>query len=416
MAKTVPTIRLDIDETEFTQQIVATLACGGVSLHHAVTTAVKTGISQNLEHLVSAGTCLRYGFKNGSQSRVLSLREAAEHHGFDFWYLDVQVDFLPRTEISEREVICPLGMEWLPIDYGSRVQKTFQFKRIPMKTRERYEIQILHPRIPAKLFRTALQHFPIKCPCSAQLLMPIPVGVWEWRQPFGCVICGRSFLCDCFRAAVQKAAESEKQKIDPDTDETDREELNRHIDSEYSAQYRPGICHLCTGRPSTLLYCSPMYGSAVKVRYGAYMEKFALTESLSPRDAENRVRDILRIPRIGEGWASETQVFRFLEILFPDCEITREARPQWLGKQRLDFFIPALSLAIEYQGEQHFRPVERFGGEKGFREAQLRDRRKRHLCKENGVKLVYFTHAEELSVERIEKKLKQFLSLSRLRF
>lgn len=410
MVEAVPTIRLDIDEAEFTQQIVAILARGGADLHHAVMTAVKAGISQNLEQLVAAGTCLRYGFMNGSQSRILSVNEAAERDGFDFWYLGIQIDFLPGTETSEREVNRPFCMEWMPIDYGSGVRRTFQFKRITMKTRERYEIQILHPRIPAKLFRTALQHFPKKCLCSAQHLMPIPVGVWEWRQPFGCVICGRSFLCECFRAAVQKAAESEKRKIDSDADETDREELNRHIDEEYSAQYRPGICHLCTGKPSTLLYCSPMYGSAVRVHYGAYVERFAIAEGLSPRDAENKVRDILRVPRIGEGWISETQLFRLLETLFSDYEVIREARPAWLSSQRLDFFIPDLSLAIEYQGEQHFKPVERFGGNAAFRETQRRDVHKRQLCKENGVRLVYFTFAEDLTVERVEKKLRKFIT------
>jgi hypothetical protein len=50
-----------------------------------------------------------------------------------------------------------------------------------------------------------------------------------------------------------------------------------------------------------------------------------------------------------------------------------------------------------------------FGGEVGFREAQLRDKLKRQLCKSNGVKLIYFTHSEDLSVEQVEKKLKKFL-------
>ncbi|MGA9414148.1 MAG: hypothetical protein WBV60_05610 [Terriglobales bacterium] len=404
-----PTLRLDIDEAQFTQQLIAMLARGGVDLQYAVTTAVKSGISQNLEQLVAAGICLRYRFKNGGQSRILSLKEAVEHNGFDFWYLDIQIDFLPGTEISERDVSRPLGIQWLAIDYGSGVRKTFKFKRTTLKTRERYEIQILHPQVPAKLLGTVLQHFQKECPCSVQHLIPIPVEVWEWRQAFGCLICGRSFLCECFRTAIEKAAETEKRQACCDADEPDREELNRFIDNVYSAQYRPGICHLCTGKPSNLFYCSPMYGSAVKVRYGAYIEKFVIAEGLSPRDAENKVRDILRVPRIGEGWISETQLFRLLELFFSDYELIREACPDWLGNQRLDFFIPALSLAIEYQGEQHFKPVERFGGEATFPETQLRDARKRRLCKENGVRLVYFTYTEDLTVEQVEKKLRRFL-------
>jgi len=152
-----------------------------------------------------------------------------------------------------------------------------------------------------------------------------------------------------------------------------------------------------------------MYGSAIKVRYGAYIEKLAIEYEICSRDAENKVRDILGVPRIGEGWINETQLFKLVKLLFADYEVLREARPDWLGNQRIDIFIPTLSIAVEYQGKQHFGPVALFGGEKGFREAQLRDKRKRQLCKENGVRLVYFTYTEDLSVERVEKKLKPFL-------
>jgi hypothetical protein len=32
-----------------------------------------------------------------------------------------------------------------------------------------------------------------------------------------------------------------------------------------------------------------------------------------------------------------------------------------------DFFLPDFNLLIEYQGRQHFIPVERFGGEETFK-------------------------------------------------
>lgn len=404
------TLRLDIDETGFKQQLVAILTRGGVDLQHAVTAAVKSGISQRLEQLVAAGTCLRYDFKNGNQSRVFSLKEATDHNGFDFWYLDIQIDLRPGIIISEREVKRPSVVQWLPIDYGSGIQNTFKFKHISMKTRERYEVEILHPRVPAGLLGEVLQEFERECPCSSQHIVPIPTEAWEWRQTFGCVLCGKRYLCDCFRTAIDKSHKDKKQDYrDADFGGTEAQDLTN---TGQSVCYRAGICQLCTGTPSSLLYCSPMYGSSIKVRYGAYIEKFAIAEDLSARDAENKVRDILDVPRIGEGWISETQLFKLVKLLFGDFEVIREARTDWLGNQRLDIYIPTLSVAIEYQGEQHFQPVERFGGKAGFREAQLRDNRKRQLCKANGVKLVYFTYAEELSVERVEKRLRQFLPVA----
>jgi len=44
-----PTLRLDIDETEFKRHLVEMLTRGGVKLHHAVRTAIQAGISQQLD-------------------------------------------------------------------------------------------------------------------------------------------------------------------------------------------------------------------------------------------------------------------------------------------------------------------------------------------------------------------------------
>lgn len=43
---------------------------------------------------------------------------------------------------------------------------------------------------------------------------------------------------------------------------------------------------------------------------------------------------------------------------------------------------------IEYNGEQHYKPVELFGGEKAFQEQKERDERKRKWCKENNIELL----------------------------
>lgn len=44
--------------------------------------------------------------------------------------------------------------------------------------------------------------------------------------------------------------------------------------------------------------------------------------------------------------------------------------------QRLDFYLPKQNIAIEYQGEQHFKPVSTFGGETGYELCKLRDQNK----------------------------------------
>lgn len=55
---------------------------------------------------------------------------------------------------------------------------------------------------------------------------------------------------------------------------------------------------------------------------------------------------------------------------------------------RFDFYIPNKNICIEYQGEQHYRPVEYFGGEKKFKDQVKKDNLKRKFCKENDIKLI----------------------------
>ena len=56
----------------------------------------------------------------------------------------------------------------------------------------------------------------------------------------------------------------------------------------------------------------------------------------------------------------------------------------------LDFYLPDYNVGIECQGRQHFEPVSSFGGDEVFQATIERDKKKLQLCKENGVKLLYY--------------------------
>ena len=64
----------------------------------------------------------------------------------------------------------------------------------------------------------------------------------------------------------------------------------------------------------------------------------------------------------------------------------------WHGKLKFDFAIydekHKVKLLIEYDGLQHFKPVDFFGGEKGFEATRLRDAAKDHYCKEHNIRLL----------------------------
>ena len=49
-------------------------------------------------------------------------------------------------------------------------------------------------------------------------------------------------------------------------------------------------------------------------------------------------------------------------------------------------------MAVEYDGIQHYKPVKKFGGEKGFIKTQERDAKKEKLSKLNNITLIRVPH------------------------
>ena len=112
------------------------------------------------------------------------------------------------------------------------------------------------------------------------------------------------------------------------------------------------------------------------------------------KEAENKARSIAGVPKIGEGWVSETALFRKLEAEFSNTKVVQHGRPTWLGRQHFDIWFPNWKIAVEYHGRQHFEPVEFFGGKEVFHETVERDKRKAKLAKKHGVKLLIVTEVD----------------------
>lgn len=66
---------------------------------------------------------------------------------------------------------------------------------------------------------------------------------------------------------------------------------------------------------------------------------------------------------------------------------------------RFDFCVfnddGSVDFLIEYQGRQHYEPITKFGGAKGFRKQQYNDAQKRQFCLRTGLKLVCIPYWDE---------------------
>ena len=86
------------------------------------------------------------------------------------------------------------------------------------------------------------------------------------------------------------------------------------------------------------------------------------------------------------------------EFRFDDCVGIKRRLP-------FDFYIPNQNICIEFQGIQHYKPVERFGGEKQFEIQKYNDECKRKYCTKNNIKLIEISYLEKDIYNTIKNNL-----------
>lgn len=93
-------------------------------------------------------------------------------------------------------------------------------------------------------------------------------------------------------------------------------------------------------------------------------------------------------PKCKELSKGQLELFKRLTKALPNEQIIWEYSSDWLGKLKIDIYIPSYKIAVEYDGVQHVKPIKWFGGIDSFNKAKERDLRKESLCKDNGVCLI----------------------------
>lgn len=104
-------------------------------------------------------------------------------------------------------------------------------------------------------------------------------------------------------------------------------------------------------------------------------------------------------------WKHELTLFQTIRNKYPGT--LYQYRPDWLGRQSLDLFIPELNTAIEYQGVQHYQPIGFFGGDEALTQRQTLDEQKRRLCEEHGVTLIEWPYSVEPTLANLSQMLKE---------
>jgi hypothetical protein len=114
----------------------------------------------------------------------------------------------------------------------------------------------------------------------------------------------------------------------------------------------------------------------------------------------------------------ETICREMVLLLVDPAEYTVHSRPSWLTNpdtgmiMEIDLFIEENNLAVEYQGEQHFNPTS-FASQEEVEKQKIRDSIKAKIVKARGINLVQ-VRTEDLSVDKMAKKLQDFVALRNL--
>ena len=214
---------------------------------------------------------------------------------------------------------------------------------------------------------------------------------------------------------------------------------------EFELRFKPGICHACCKSFPSLMSSTYPHGSFVfrwlywydqqecylngfdypyyrqvpdrpQDEFTEYLEivKTLNTPNFEKpiyQKARDRVRNLINllvkerfeISALGGSSHAEITILKMVRELLPNLKIVSHHRPDWLLGLEIDIWIPELNIGIEYQGEQHYKPIEIWGGEAGFMDLKARDERKRKLCQEKGVNLIEIRFDQQITKNDLEK-------------
>lgn len=332
--------------------------------------------------------------------------------GHELWYTEAWFSTKHADAISEISVD-PFGYVLKEMDFGFGVTRGHQLKTRPLKTQVNHELRLNHILLPPALWDETIsavnRGVALTQPYIANPLPGMDSGGADSPMPgyrtvsFDHIVDGRRAFCDCARTAHDRMRASASAVSNDYQSGSWPHRVLRLLDQ---ANYQEDICHLCIARVSGPEAAALRYGDTLQDFEEAYIDQFTVGHGMDTRTARAEVQQQLGLSR----WKSEALMFTIVKALFNNHIVQREASPLWLGRQRLDVFVPEIKLAIEYQGAQHFQAVDLFGGDHGFRRAVERDALKKRLCEQNGVTLVYVLHSDPLTPAFIKRRLQRFIS------
>lgn len=85
------------------------------------------------------------------------------------------------------------------------------------------------------------------------------------------------------------------------------------------------------------------------------------------------------------------------QMKFNDCKFKKILK--------FDFYLPKHNICIEFDGEQHYKSIEYFGGKEKLKITKQRDNVKNKFCIQNGIKLLRISYKDDL-LKKLKSNIK----------
>ena len=106
------------------------------------------------------------------------------------------------------------------------------------------------------------------------------------------------------------------------------------------------------------------------------------------------------------------ELLKLVQEIYPNQKIELEHNVADRGSLFVDIFLPRMNLGFEFDGEQHFKFIEHFHGDRrGFAQARQRDALKDEACQEKGIILVRVAYNEPMTREAVLAKIEEAMDV-----
>ena len=403
---------LTIEPDVFADQLSQEIVTGGLTVVDAIerlfSEHIENSIRQSLgDRLAKAPRSIVHSdyYLNRFENLAALARE-----GYSTWYSEVHFATRKGDSLKIADVDTG-GFDLGHIVYGGGVKRRYMYKQKMLKTQVNHIVRVNRVSIPPGLFRQVIRSVKRIGAIAQPYIANLTVGCRRFVDDriegfravaFDHVVTGERKFCRCHSDAHAGMVSDAKSRVPSFVADSWPHHVINLLEH---AVYREGLCHFCVSEQHGGDAHLEWYGSQIREHYGPYLDFLIRSTDMDINTAKSEARRRLSISR----WVREDELYQLVSKLFPTRIIRREASPPWLGRQRLDVFLPELGLAIEHQGEQHYRPIGAFGGDQGFERTRERDERKRALCYNNGVTVIDIRFDQPLTLPSLRHRLRRWL-------